>query len=103
MAVNITPVLSKSTPALGVEMSWQDSQCVLIVTGKGMVACGVIDKAVMDRMDAAIAIARGTKENPLVTAADLLGATIQDMTAKAAEYGVTVGMSGAEALAALSD
>ncbi|MFP4502698.1 MAG: DUF1805 domain-containing protein [Candidatus Hydrogenedentota bacterium] len=103
MPVNIVPALSKTTPALGIEMSWQDSQCVMIVTEKGMVACGVIDTEVMDRMGAAIAIARGTKEKPLVTTPDLLSASIEEMTGKAAEHGVTVGMTGAEALAMLSD
>ena len=103
MAIQITPVLSENTPAYGLEVSWRDSQFVMVVTDKGLVACGVVDKDVMERAGAAIAIARGTLDNPLVTVDDLLSATIVDVTAKAAQYGVAVGMTGREALAKLSE
>jgi uncharacterized protein YunC (DUF1805 family) len=103
MAIQITPLHSESTPAHGIEVAWRDSQFVMVVTDKGLVACGVVDKDVMERAGAAIAIARGTPDHPLVTIDDLLSATIQDVTAKAAQYGVTVGMTGREALAELSD
>jgi len=102
MPVNIRPVLSNSTPALGVEASWLDSQFVLIVTDKGLVACGVVDKEVMQRAGAAVAIARGTREKPLVTVEDLLAARIVAVTEKATEYGVETGMSGQEALNKMS-
>lgn len=103
MPVNIRSVLSNQTPALGMEVSWSDSQFVVIVTDKGMVACGVVDKEIMQRAGAAIAIARGTREKPLVTTEDLLAATIADVTEKAAHYGICPGMTGKEALAKLSD
>lgn len=101
--IRIAPVLSKQTPALGLEAGWSDSQFVMILTDKGLVACGVVDKEVIDRAGAAIAIARGTREHPLVTVDDLLRAKIVDMTSKAAAYGVELGMTGEQALAVLSD
>lgn len=100
--VKVVPVASSGSPALGLEVSWVDSQFVIIITERGLVACGVVDKEVMERTGAAIAIARGTPENPLVTAGDLLSVKIQDVTKKAAELGIEVGMSGREALDILS-
>lgn len=102
MAIEVSPVIAKQTPALGLTVAWSDSQFVMIVTDKGLVSCGVVDKALMDRAGAAIAIARGTPENPLVTVEDLLAAKIVDMTSKAESCGVTLGMTGAQALEVLS-
>jgi len=103
MPITVKPLLAKNTAASALEVAWRDSQFVLVVTDKGLVACGVVDKEVMERAGAAIAIARGTPEKPLVTVDDLLAATTVDVTAKAAAYGVTTGMTGREALEALSD
>ena len=74
MGISITPVISKSTPALGLAVSWVDSQFVMVVSEKGLVACGVVDKDVMEQAGAAIAIAPGTPENPLKTVDALLSA-----------------------------
>lgn len=102
-AVKTVPVATKSKPAIGLEVSWTDSQFVMIISDGGVVACGVVDKDVMERVGAAIAIARGTPEKQLVTTADLLSAKIQDVTKKAYDYGVRVGMTGQQALSILSD
>jgi uncharacterized protein YunC (DUF1805 family) len=96
--VCVQSVPSKGATALGLTAAWEDSQFVVIITKKGMVACGVVDKNVMQNVGAAIAISRGTKEKPLVTIDDLLNAKIMDVTEKAADYGIKVGMSGKEAL-----
>ncbi|HOZ47311.1 MAG TPA: DUF1805 domain-containing protein [Candidatus Hydrogenedentes bacterium] len=98
MAITITSMACHGAPASGLAVSWSDSQFVMIIADKGLVACGVVDKEVMERAGAAIAIARGTREKPLKTVEDLLGARIADITAKAAAYGVQPGMSGQEAL-----
>jgi len=100
--VKTTPVAGKTFPAVGLEVSWTGSQFVMIIAEKGVVACGVIDRDVMERAGAAIAIARGTPEKQLVTVDDLLSAKIQDVTEKAAGYGVKTGMTGREALDILS-
>ncbi len=46
----------------------------------------------------AIAIAKGTPKNPFVEPEDLLNATIVGVTAKAAEFGIRVGVLGREAV-----
>lgn len=102
MSIQIESVLTKDSPALGLQVAWSDAQFVMIVAEKGLVSCGVIDKEVMNRFGAAIAIARGTPEKPLKTTDDLLCAAIVEVTEKAAAYGITPGMSGREALERLS-
>ena len=84
--------------ATGLSVEWEGGQFVVIVAEKGLVACGAIDVKVMDEFDAVVAVAKGKPEAPLKTPDDLLGAKIIDATSKAKEYGVTVGMSGREAL-----
>jgi uncharacterized protein YunC (DUF1805 family) len=96
--VRTLPVKTKGDPAIGLMSHWLDSQFVMIITEKGVVACGVIDKAVMEKAGAAIAISRGTPEKQLVSVEDLLSAKIMDVTEKAASYGIKIGMSGQEAL-----
>lgn len=103
MAIKVKPLVSNNTPALGLAVSWEDGQFVMIVTKKGLVSCGIVDKAVMEEFGAAIAIAKGTPERPLKTADDLLSARIVDLTEKASLYGVNIGMTGKEALEKLSD
>lgn len=98
MPIQIHPLLHAGIAAESLEVSWEGGQFVLIVAPKGLVACGVIDPVVMSRFGAAIAIARGTPECPLITTADLLAARIAEVTTAAAERGIRVGMTGAEAL-----
>jgi len=102
MKIEMVPVKSGKEDSQGLQVSWQGGQFVMIVTERGLVSCGVIDKEVMGRFGAAVAIARGTPQKPLVTVDDLLGARIADVTREAASYGVEVGMSGKEALEKLS-
>lgn len=102
MAIKVTPVLAGNTPAMGLEVDWDDSQYVMIVTAKGLVSCGVVDMTVMGHAGAAIAVSRGTPEKPLVTVNDLLNARIMEVTEKAAAYGIAPGMTGQEALVPLS-
>lgn len=100
--VKVVPIETKGTPALGIEASWLDSQFVMIILNKGLVACGVIDMAVMERAGAAIAVIRGTPEKSLIVVDDLLSAKIQEVTEKAESLGVKVGMTGREAMDILS-
>jgi len=102
VAIKTTPVTSNGKACQGLEVTWEGGQFVMIVAEKGLISCGVIDKQVMERFDAAIAIARGTPEKPLVTTEDLLAAKIADVTQKAAAMGVEVGMQGEAALEIIS-
>jgi hypothetical protein len=45
-----------------------------------------------------VAIARGTPQNPLVDPEDLFEAKIVDLTPRARELGIKVGMTGREAV-----
>ena len=98
MPVHVTPLQRPGVSGESLEVSWDGGQFVLIVAPKGLVACGVVDPAVMNRFGAAVAVARGTPERPLVTADDLLAARIADVTDSAAALGITPGMTGGAAL-----
>ncbi len=102
MPVQVSTLLHDGKPCEVLEVSWQGGQFVVIVAAKGLLACGVIDPVVMNRFGAAVAVARGTPQCPLVTGDDLLAARIAEVTEAAAALGIKPGMNGAEALALLS-
>ncbi|HNW27082.1 MAG TPA: DUF1805 domain-containing protein [Spirochaetota bacterium] len=102
MPINITSVPAGAGAASGLAVGWDGGQIVIIAAKKGLVACGIVDMAVAEKFGFAVAIARGTPEKPLVTADDLLEASIAEVSAKGAEYGILKGMSGREALEKLS-
>lgn len=91
----------KNGCANGLSHRWQDGQYCSIMTKIGIVGCGIYDIATPAEFGQAIAIAKGTPENPLVEPEDLLTATIVDATPKAKELGITIGMSGQEAVECL--
>jgi catechol 2,3-dioxygenase-like lactoylglutathione lyase family enzyme/uncharacterized protein YunC (DUF1805 family) len=84
--------------AVGVSNRWDGGQYCAILTKAGIVGCGIFDMRTPAEFGQAIAIARGTPENPLVQPEDLLNATIVDCTPRALELGVTVGMKGRAAV-----
>lgn len=101
MPIHTEAIQHEGVSAESLEVSWHGGQFVLIVAPNGLVACGAVDPVVMNRFGAAVAVARGTVERPLVTAGDLLAARVADVTDAAAALGITQGMTGAEALARL--
>lgn len=103
MPIQITPVLTGKAPASGLTVQWKGGQFVMIVTDKGLVSCGIIDKEVVERVGYATAIAYGTPEKQLITVNDLLEAKIREVSPKAKELGVLPGMTGRDALEKLSD
>ena len=72
-----------------------------MTTGFGIVGCGIYDVKTAGEFGQAIAIAKGTPANPLVDPEDLFDAKIVDMTPRAKELGVEVGMSGRDAVECL--
>jgi uncharacterized protein YunC (DUF1805 family) len=98
MPVKVSAVQQSGVAAESIEVSWNGGQFVLIIAPKGLVACGVVDPAVMNRFGAAVAVARGTPQRPLVTTDDLLAAPIAEVTDSAAALGIAPGMTGAAAL-----
>ena len=84
--------------AIGISNRWVQGQYCSILTAVGIVGCGIYDMQTPAEFDQAIAIAKGTPENPLVEPEDLFNAKIVDATPKAKTYGIEIGMSGREAV-----
>ncbi len=87
-----------SGTAIGMSHRWHKGQYCSILTKAGIVGCGIYDLVTPAEFDQAIAIAKGTPDNPLCEPEDLLDAPIVGVTPKAASYGIQVGMTGQEAV-----
>lgn len=92
------PLQFKNGCAIGISNRWQQGQYCSILTAAGIVGCGIYDVKTAGEFGQAIAIAKGTPENPLVDPEDLFEAKIVAMTPKAAELGVEIGMCGRDAV-----
>ena len=84
--------------AIGISNKWDKGQYCSILTAAGIVGCGIYDMHTPAEFGQAIAIARGTPQNPLVEPEDLLTARIVDCTPKARSFGIQIGMMGREAV-----
>lgn len=96
---NTTKILDfEHGTALGMSNLWDGGQYCSILTSVGIVGCGIYSISTPAEFGQAIAIAKGTPENPLVDPEDLLEAKIVDCTPRAVELGIEVGMTGREAV-----
>lgn len=77
----------------GYTIPTEHASLLVIKAPKGMLGCGYINAAVADKLNDAAAIVSGVKNYD-----DMLKATVHTVSAAAAELGVTVGMTGLEAL-----
>jgi uncharacterized protein YunC (DUF1805 family) len=84
--------------AVGISNRWRNGQYCMILTEAGLVGCGIYDVKTAAEFGQAVAIARGTPQNPLVNPEDLLDARIVDATPQARELGIQIGMSGRDAV-----
>jgi uncharacterized protein YunC (DUF1805 family) len=84
--------------AIGISNRWHKGQYCSILTKAGIVGCGIYDMETPAEFGQAIAIARGTPAQPLTEPEDLLTAKIVDATPQAKSLGVTIGMTGKEAV-----
>jgi uncharacterized protein YunC (DUF1805 family) len=84
--------------AIGISNRWNKGQYCSILTTSGIVGCGIYDIATAAEFDMALAIAKGTPENPLVEPEDLFNAKIINLTPKAKGYGIEIGMTGKQAV-----
>lgn len=82
--------------ATGVEVSLPKAPLVLASGENGFVMCGYLNLDVAEKLGVAAAVVRGVS-----TVDDLLSAKVAGCTKLAGERGVTVGMTGKEALAKL--
>lgn len=71
---------------------------VSVVTDTGMVGCGVFDVQALDAFGYPAAKARRTGEGLIATVDDLLNGIIKEVNEAARKRGVSIGMSGKEAL-----
>src|SRR5262245_1192291 len=92
------PMQFRNGVAIGISNRWRNGQYCTILTEAGLVGCGIYDMHTPGELGHAIAIARGTPQNPLVNPGDLLDAKIVDATGPAKKLGITIGMTGREAV-----
>lgn len=92
------PIQFQNGCAIGISNRWRKGQYCMILTEAGLVGCGIYDVKTAGEFDQAVAIARGTPQNPLVNPEDLLDARIVDATPRAQALGIQIGMSGREAV-----
>lgn len=84
--------------AIGISNRWRKGQYCTILTEVGLVGCGIYDVKTAAEFGQAVAIARGTPQNPLVEPEDLLDARIVEATPQAKALGIEVGMTGRDAV-----
>src|SRR6266581_4913659 len=84
--------------AIGISNRWRKGQYCVILTETGLVGCGIYDVKTAAEFGQAIAIARGTPQNPLVNPEDLFDARIVEATPQARALGITLGMTGRDAV-----
>jgi uncharacterized protein YunC (DUF1805 family) len=95
------PIQFRNGSAIGVSNRWRQGQYCVLLTEAGLVGCGIYDLKTAAEFGQAVAIARGTPQQPLVEPEDLLDAKIAAATPQARALGVRVGMTGREAVEAL--
>jgi uncharacterized protein YunC (DUF1805 family) len=71
---------------------------VFVVTDKGMVGCGAFDVTALNNFSYPAAKVKSKSGQPIATINDLLDGIIKDANAEATKLGITIGMSGREAL-----
>ena len=71
---------------------------VAVITDQGMVGCGAFDVAALNNFSYPAVKVKALSGKPIATIDDLLNGTVKEANAEAAKLGVTVGMSGREAL-----
>ncbi len=92
------PLQFKNGCAIGISNRWQQGQYCTIMTAAGLVGCGIYDVKTAAEFGQAVAIARGTPQKPLVNPEDLFDARIVEATPQAQKLGITIGMTGREAV-----
>jgi uncharacterized protein YunC (DUF1805 family) len=87
--------------AIGHSARWEGGQYCALIARRGLIGCGAYHVPTMEHFGQAVAIARGTPENPLCEPEDLFEARIVEASRQAQELGVRVGDTGLEALGKL--
>jgi uncharacterized protein YunC (DUF1805 family) len=92
------PIQFDNGCAIGISNRWHQGQYCTILTEAGLVGCGIYDVKTAAEFGQAVAIARGTPQQPLVNPEDLFDARIVDATPQARQLGIQIGMTGRQAV-----
>ena len=84
--------------AQGYEVNVGPVNLVFATTGQALIACGLIDVMVLDKFNYPAARLKASKGPLIATVADLLAGEVREANATAQKCGVTIGMSGRDAL-----
>ena len=84
--------------AQGYEIPVGPVHLVFACTNDGLVGCGAIDVAALDRFNYAAARVRSTRGPSIRTIDDLMAGEIREANVHAQKRGIAVGMSGKTAL-----
>lgn len=103
MKIEVKEIPTKKIEAKGLEISWQDGQFVMIITDMGIISCGILDIEVANKFNFLATVSRGTIDCPLKTTEDLLAAKILEVSYRAKQYGIEVGITAKEALKKLDE
>src|SRR6266536_2993127 len=87
--------------AIGHSARWEGGQYCALITRAGLIGCGAYHVPSMEHFGHAVAIARGTPQDPLVEPEDLFEARIVEVSRPAQALGIAVGDTGLEALGKL--
>ena len=87
--------------AMGSSYRWEGGQYCAIHTTRGVVGCGIFDIPCANEFGMAFAVAKGTREHPLLDPEDLYEASIVRVSESARALGIEEGMTGKEALACM--
>ena len=71
---------------------------VNVVTDVGMAGCGAFDIAVLDKFDYPAVRIKATGKDRITSIEDLLNGEVKEVNNRAAKLGITIGISGKEAL-----
>jgi uncharacterized protein YunC (DUF1805 family) len=94
----VQPLQFENGSAIGISNRWKNGQYCSIITPTGIVGCGIYNTEVAAEFGQSIAIAKGTPEHPLVDPEDLFDAKIVGLTPQAEALGITIGMTGRDAV-----
>ncbi|MEO8268922.1 MAG: DUF1805 domain-containing protein [Aureliella sp.] len=83
---------------IGAAYQWMGGQYCAIHTARGVLGCGIYDITCANEFNMAFAIAKGTPAHPLLEPEDLFEAMVSAVSGAAMELGISVGMTGVEAL-----
>src|SRR5438128_10714063 len=91
------PIQFENGCAIGISNRWHKGQYCTIMTEAGLVGCGIYDVKTAAELGQAVAIARGTPQNPPVSPEDLLDANIVAATPQAKQLRIQIGIPGRKA------